>query len=191
MQSDKHKGLIEAALFMSSEPMSIGRLSKIIGVSSLGYIKGTLLELRDEYESRGIHLVETPDGWSFQVDRLHLHKVADLTPYADIPEGQKRTLALIAYKEPVTQSEVIKIQGNKTYAYIKSLASRGLIRTEKQGRTKVLSLTQEFERYFGAEKEKIKERLAANMSRRQMQRDDNAADSVNDAHSGKLNMNRQ
>ncbi len=191
MQSDNHKGLVEAALFMSSEPMSIGRLSKIIGVNSLGYIKGTLLELRDEYEKRGIHLVETPDGWSFQVDRQHLHKVADLTPYADIPEGQKRTLALIAYKEPVTQSDVIKIQGNKTYAYIKSLASKGLIRTERQGRTKLLSLTQEFERYFGAEKDKIKEHLAANMSRRQTQKDESAADGANDAHSGKLNMKRE
>jgi segregation and condensation protein B len=167
MRSADHKGLIEAALFMSSEPMDLGKLSKITGLNSLGYLKGTLLELRDDYAERGIHLVETPEGWSFQVDRGHLGKVADLTPYADIPEGQKRTLALIAYKEPVAQSDIIKIQGNKTYAYIRSLAGRGLIRAEKQGRTKLLSLTQEFERYFGAEKDKVKQQLVARMDRRE------------------------
>ncbi len=154
---------------MSSEPMSIEKLSKIAGVNSLGYVKGTLLELRDDYSGRGVHLTETPEGWSFQIDGKYLNRVADLTPYADITEGQKRTLALVAYKEPVTQSEVIKIQGNKTYAYIKSLASRGLIKSEKQGRTKMLSLTQEFERYFGCEKEKIKEQLISKMNRRGME----------------------
>jgi segregation and condensation protein B len=162
-----HKRLLEAALFMSSEPMGIESLSKIAGVNSLGYLKGTLLELRDDYSERGINLVETPRGWSFQVHREHLDKVAGLTPYADIPEGQKRTLALIAYKEPVTQSEVIRIQGNKTYAYIRSLMSRGLVRAERQGRTKVLSLTQEFERYFGAEKERIREQLIEKLGRKE------------------------
>lgn len=162
-----HKRLLEAALFMSSEPLSIGSLSKIAGVNSLGYLKGVILELRDDYSERGINLVETPGGWSFRVHREHLDKVAGLTPYADIPEGQKRTLALIAYKEPVSQSEVIRIQGNKTYAYIRSLMSRGLVRAEKQGRTKVLSLTQEFERYFGAEKEKIREQLIEKLGRKE------------------------
>lgn len=152
---------------MSSEPMSIESLSKITGVNSLGYLKGALFELKDDYSGRGINLVEAPGGWSFQVHRDHLDKVADLAPYADIPEGQKRTLALIAYKEPVTQSEVISIQGNKTYAYIRSLMSRGLVRGEKQGRTKVLSLTQEFERYFGAEKEKIREQLIEKLGRKE------------------------
>ncbi len=179
---------------MSSEPMSIADLSKIAGVNSLGHLKGTLLELKDEYADRGVHLVETSQGWSFQVDRTHLDKVTNLTPYADIPEGQKRTLALVAYKEPVTQAEVIRIQGNKTYAYIKSLAAKGLIRGERQGRTKILSLTQEFERYFGAEKEKVKEQLIAKMNRRGMeneQKEGTEPQNIIDASSEKLNMNQE
>lgn len=169
MSSNTHKGLLEAALFMSSEPMSVEELGKIAGVNSLGYVRGTLLELRDEYENRGVHLVETPQGWSFQVDNHHLEKVADLTPYADITEGQKRTLSIIAYKEPVQQSDVIRIQGNKCYAYIRTLISKGLVRAEKHGRSKMLSLTVEFERYFGGEKEKIREELISRMSRKQLQ----------------------
>jgi segregation and condensation protein B len=76
-------------------------------------------------------------------------------------EGCKRTLAIIAYKEPVSQSEIIKIQGNKAYTYLKRLQKMNLIKAEKNGRTKTLKLTQEFERYFGEEKEKIKEKLSS------------------------------
>lgn len=167
LQLENHKGLIEAALFMSSEPMTIEDLSRLSGLNSLGYLKGILLELKDDYEGRGINLVETPKGWLFEVHRNHLDKVADLTPHADITEGQKRTLAIIAYKEPVTQSEVIKIQGNKSYAYIRSLVSRGLVRAEKEGRTKVLTLTQEFERYFGEDKSKIREHLINKLGKKE------------------------
>ena len=158
-QSTDHKRLMEAALFMSSEPLRMDALSKITGVNSLGYLRGTLLELRDEYAGRGFHLVEGSEGWSFQVDHMFADRVAGLTPYADLPEGVKRTLALIAYKEPVTQSDVIRIQGSKCYAYIRELSRKGLIRTERHGRTKLISLTKEFERYFGEEKEKIREQL--------------------------------
>jgi segregation and condensation protein B len=184
MQSSDHKRLLEAALFMSPEPMTVEHLSKTAGVSSLGYLKGTLLELRDEYAGRGFHLVETPEGWMFQVDNRFLDRVADLTPYSDLPEGQKRTLALVAYKEPITQSEVIRIQGNKTYAYIRSLSAKGLLRAEKHGRTKMLSLTQEFERYFGDEKGKIREHLIAKLGKR------GTEIPPTDAPAEKLNMSR-
>ncbi len=186
MKYNTHKGLLEAALFMSSEPMSLDKLSKITGVNSLGYLKGALLELKDEYENRGVHITETAQGWSFQVDRQHLDKVADLTPHSDIPEGQKRTLALIAYKEPVAQSEIIKIQGNKTYAYIKELTAKGLVRAERDGRTKILTLTQEFERYFGGEKEKVREQLIAKLGKRA----ESVQESMVDAQFEKINMNR-
>ncbi|MBN2331423.1 MAG: SMC-Scp complex subunit ScpB [Candidatus Aenigmarchaeota archaeon] len=159
------KRLLEAALFMASEPLELERLSKIVGISSLGYLKGILTELEHEYKEKGFHLRESSEGWMFQVDGRFLPHVASLTPYSDLPEGEKRTLALVAYKEPLMQAEVIKTQGNKAYTYIKHLAKRGLIRAEKQGRTKSLSLTQEFERYFGENKEAIKERLIAKINR--------------------------
>ncbi|MBN1896896.1 MAG: SMC-Scp complex subunit ScpB [Candidatus Aenigmarchaeota archaeon] len=185
-QSDNHKGLLEAALFMSAEPLTVEGLGKIAGVNSLGYVKGMLLELRDEYQHRGIHLAETPQGWSFHADHAHIEKVAGLTPYADITEGQKRTLAIVAYKEPVQQSDVIRIQGNKSYAYIKTLMSKGLIRAERQGRSKMLSLTTEFERYFGGEKEKIREDLIRKMNSKLDQKNYEG-----DSESGKLNMSSE
>ena len=158
-ESTDQKGLLEAALFMASDPLSLDDLSKIVGIHSLGFLREMLGEIEGDYSEKGFHLVEDSDGWLFQVDPKFLPKVAKLTPYADMPEGQKRCLALVAYKEPIKQSEVIKTQGNKAYTYIKHLTKKGLIKAEKHGRTKSLSLTQEFERYFGENREAIKEKL--------------------------------
>jgi len=154
-----HQKTLEAALFMSSRPLMLDELGKILGVSSLGYVKEMLEKLQKEYEGRGMEIVSSPQGWLMQVRSELLPKVAHLTPYSDISEGCKRTLALIAYKEPVEQSEIIKLQGNKAYSYIKQLHRRNLVKSEKKGRTRTLRLTKEFERYFGEEKERIRERL--------------------------------
>jgi len=164
--SDSRK-LLEAALFMASEPLNMERLSKIVGIHSLGFLKQMLVDVTRDFEDRGFHIVENQEGFMFQVDGKFLQKVAKLTPYSDLPEGEKRCLAIVAYKEPVLQSEAIKMQGNKAYVYIKSLTRKGLIKAEKKGRTKVLSLTAEFERYFGEDKETIRDRLIAKLNRKE------------------------
>ena len=140
------KKILEAALFMAPKPLDLNDLAKIAGVSSLGYVKNTLTELQKDYSEKGIEIVNTPQGWQMQVRQELLPRVSHLAPHSDISEGSKRTLALVVYIEPINQADVIRIQGNKAYAYIKDLVRRGLIKTEKRGRTKMLKLTQEFER---------------------------------------------
>lgn len=153
------KRLIEAALFMASKPLDLDELAKIAGISSLGYVKDLLEKLKKDYEGRGVRVVNSSQGWEFQVRQELLPKVAYLTPYSDISEGSKRSLALIASREPLKQSELISIQGNKAYSYVKELEKRELVKSEKHGRSRILTLTQEFERYFGEEKGKIKKML--------------------------------
>jgi len=151
--------VVEAALFISPRPLMLDDLARVAGVNSLGYLKGMLQKLQEEYADRGIEIVNTPEGWQMQVKQGLLPMVAHLTPYSDLSEGCKRALALIVYKDPLKQSELIKIQGNKAYSYLKSLERRRLIKREPHGRTKMLKLTQEFERYFGEEKDRIKQEL--------------------------------
>lgn len=151
--------VVEAALFISPRPLMLDDLARVAGVNSLGYLKGLLQKLQGEYADKGIEVVNTPEGWQMQVKQDFLPMVAHLTPYSDLSEGCKRALALIVYKDPLLQSELIKTQGNKAYSYLKSLEKRRLIKRESHGRTRLLKLTQEFERYFGEEKEKIKQEL--------------------------------
>ena len=154
-----HKKIMEAALFISTQPLTLDQLARLAGINSLGHVKELVEELQKDYRDRGIEIANGADGWAMQVRATLLPKVAHLTPYSDLAEGPKRTLALITLKEPVKQSEIIRIQGNKAYTYIKDLKKRGLIMAEKEGHTKILKLTQEFERYFGEEKDKIKQQL--------------------------------
>jgi segregation and condensation protein B len=158
------KKLIEAALFMSTRPLTAGDLSKITGVSSLGRIEERLEELRREYAGKGMEIVRTPEGWTMEVKKEMLPKVAHLARYSDLREGHKRTLALVAYREPVKQSDIVRIQGNKAYSYIKLLARKGLVKSEKVGRTRLLMLTKEFERYFGEDRQKVRGMLEKEMS---------------------------
>lgn len=158
------KKLVEAALFMSSRAMTAEEIAKITGVTPSN-VRKLLDGLSKEYESeaKGVEIIRSLEGWHMRVKPDILPKVAHLTPYSDLKDGHKRTLALVAYKEPVKQSEVVHMQGNKAYAYIKFLRKKGLIKAEKEGRTSKLMVTKEFERYFGMEKARIKEMLAKGM----------------------------
>ncbi|MCX6818226.1 MAG: SMC-Scp complex subunit ScpB [Candidatus Aenigmarchaeota archaeon] len=152
--------LIEAALFMSSRTMSADEIAKVTGVTPRN-VEKTLDAIVKEYasEGKGVEVIRNPEGWEMRVKPEVLPKVAHLTPYSDLRDGHKRTLALVVYKEPVKQSHVVEIQGNKAYAYIKKLRKKGLLKAEKEGRTVKLSVTKEFERYFGLDRQKIKEML--------------------------------
>ena len=74
-----------------------------------------------------------------------------MTPYQDLSRGLLKVLAIVAYKQPVTQSDIVKVIGNRTYDYVKTLTQKGLIKSIKHGRTKALVPTKEFANYFGVE----------------------------------------
>jgi len=164
MKSDL-KAKIEAALFMSNRPVSIRELSKLLRKDT-EKIKEGLLELRNDLEndSRGVHLIETSNGFQMKVKTQYTSLVRTLTPYQDLGRGLLRVLALVAYKQPITQAEIVKVIGNRTYEYVKKLEERRLIRTIKAGRTKALIATKEFANYFGLEKPEDIKRFFEEMS---------------------------
>jgi segregation and condensation protein B len=152
--------LIEAALFMASRTMTADEIAKVTGVTPRN-VEKMLDTLVKEYavENKGVEIIRNPEGWEMRVKPDIMPKVAHLTHYSDLKDGHKRTLALVVYKEPVKQSHVVEMQGNKAYNYIKTLRKKGLLKAEKSGRTVNLMVTKEFERYFGLERAKIKEML--------------------------------
>ncbi|MEM5834289.1 MAG: SMC-Scp complex subunit ScpB [Candidatus Aenigmatarchaeota archaeon] len=155
------KALLEAALFVSDKPLSLEKLSKVVGICSEEEVKKLLEELKKELskEERGIELVETPEGFELRVKKEYREKVAKLAPFADLSNGMMRTLAIVAVKQPIKQSLIVKYQGNKAYGYVEALEKKGLIKTEKAGRTKIITTTPEFERYFGKSTEELKKIL--------------------------------
>jgi len=74
--------------------------------------------------------------------------VANLATTPEISSAVLKTLALIAYEQPVTQSRIVKERGNKIYKHIKTLLKEEFITAEKYKRTKMLRTTQKFKDYF-------------------------------------------
>jgi segregation and condensation protein B len=161
MNTLNQKALLEAALFVSDKPLSIEKLSKILDIRPKEKVKELIHKIQVELtkEDRGIELVETPEGYEFRIKEEYRNKVAKLAPFADLSNGMMRTLAIVAVKQPIKQSIIVKYQGNKTYGYITRLEEKGLIRTEKFGRTKLVTTTPDFEKYFGKSVEEIKRML--------------------------------
>ena len=157
---NKH-ALLEAALFVSDKPLTIDRLSKIIGIGSEKEVRELLAQIKSELEveQSGIELTETPEGYEIRVKQEYRTTVAKLAPLADLSDGMLRSLAIVAAKQPIKQSTIVHYQGNKTYGYVVSLENKGLVKTEKAGRTKLITTTVDFERYFGKDAADIKKML--------------------------------
>jgi len=147
------KALLEAVLFQAAEPLPLDRLMRLIGSTSIDKVQGLLNDMKEQLhsEDRGIQLLETQGGWQLKVKPEFLQEVRGLTPYHDLSRGLLRVLALVAYKQPITQSQIVKVIGNRTYEYVKELEKRGMIRAIKSGRSKALVATKGFADYFGLE----------------------------------------
>ncbi len=144
---------IEAALFVAGREITEKELSDLLSISE-NEVKTHLKELRREYETRGsaIEIVKTGKGWAMQVKPEYLEISKKFRPELEISKGALKTLALIAHREPIKQSEVIQIRGNHAYEHIKELSRMDFIKCEKMSRTKILRTTKKFNMYFGISK---------------------------------------
>jgi len=156
------KKIAEAALFMSPEPLTINELAKTMKVESIAVALKILEDLEKEFNSRdsALEIIKENGKYLMRVKKEFLPYVSHLAVAPEFSKAVLRTLGLIAIKQPVKQSLVVQIIGNKAYDYIKELLEKGLIKAKKQGNTKILSTTSKFESYFGKQVDEIKKMTA-------------------------------
>lgn len=144
------KSTIEAALFMSTSPMTVRTLSKISGLNSWKLVQEKLKELQQEYEARGSAIVISFEegGYIMRLKPEYERKVSTLAKEAELSRGAIKTLAVIAKNDGMNQSKLVKMIGSSTYDHVKELVESQFITAEKKGRTKVLRTTKKFKEYF-------------------------------------------
>lgn len=150
MTADSHaKAVIEAALFASGRTLSHLELAELSGLSKEQSC-ALAGELAAEYAARGsgVEIKSIGEGYCMQVRFGLAGRVLSFAP-REIEAPLIRTLAIIAYKQPIKQSVLVQIRGNKSYDHVKELEARGLINVEKFSRTKMLTTTRGFADYFG------------------------------------------
>ncbi len=150
MTADSYaKAVIEAALFASGRTLTPRELADLSALSE-ERARALADDLTKEYAARdsGIEIKNIGEGYSMQVRFGLAGRVLSFAP-KEIEAPLIRTLAIIAYKQPIKQSHLVEIRGNKSYDHVKELEERGLINAEKFSRTKLLTTTRGFADYFG------------------------------------------
>jgi segregation and condensation protein B len=100
-------------------------------------------------DSEGMSTRGKNEMWKMDVKQEHVDVINRLaTGSSEFSNAEKETLAIIAYKQPIKQSVIIKIRGNKAYDHIKKFVELGLLRKKKMGHTNILTLADEFYDYF-------------------------------------------
>ncbi len=141
---------VEAILFSAGRTVELRELQKLLHVSEPGLIKETIRELKQDYEQKDspLMILSEDDGWKLTVKEKYLRTVQKINPHTELSKTILETLSVIAWKQPVLQSDVIKIRTNKAYDHISELERLGFISKERQGRSFMLKVTQKFLDYF-------------------------------------------
>ncbi len=152
------KPVIEAVLFVADEPLPFAQLCKILGDVDTRQVSAALQEIVAEYNAResGLELREIAGGWRFSTRPQHhefIRKYLKSKPSAKLSLPALETLAVIAYKQPVTVPEVLEIRGVTSSSAIKTLLEKRLIvtkgRKETVGRPMMYGTSKDFLIQFG------------------------------------------
>jgi len=145
---------VEAALFISARFLTLQELVMLTDINPL-MIKELLIKLIEKYnrEDSAIEIIVKDNMWKMDVRQDYVSMINKLaTGSAEFSKAEQETLAVIAYKQPVKQSVIIKIRGNKAYEHIKHFRDIGLVFAKKEGHTLDLKLSDDFFEYFHLQK---------------------------------------
>lgn len=103
---------VEAALFVSKTPMTIGDIAKVMGEDEKVVMRW-VLELKDEYKNRGMVIKQVAGGFEMVSSPDCIDVVQQIVPkeYENLPRSAEDTLAIVAYKQPVKRSAIAKLRG--------------------------------------------------------------------------------
>lgn len=146
---------VEAALFAAEEPMTAEALAGFLGDAAVGDVRQALRSVAQDYEPRGIHLVERSKRWHFETapDLAHLLR-REQEQIRRLSRAAIEVLAIIAYHEPVSRAEIESIRGVQTSGgtldvLMEAGWARIAGRREVPGRPTIYATTPEFLEHFG------------------------------------------
>jgi segregation and condensation protein B len=155
------KNKIEAILYTTGRYMDVEEISRLCSIESIDDVKQTLKELIKDYSSKegSLEIIEENNKFKLNIKKAYNYLTSQLLTDSEFDSPTTKTLAIIAYKNPVLQSEIIDIRGNKAYDHIKLLKENSFISSEKKGRTRLLKLSSKFFDYFDVVENELKSKF--------------------------------
>ena len=157
MEGDRLRSIVESLLFAAGEPLTVARIEKIVTGYERRDIMRVLGALAEEYDrdTRGFRLAQVAGGWQLRTPRENSEFVRELRAERPVrlTRAALETLAIIAYRQPVTRPEIEAIRGVDVDAVLATLLERRLIRVlgrkDVIGRPLLYGTTSDFLEIFG------------------------------------------
>jgi segregation and condensation protein B len=156
MERENLKSILESLLFVADEPLTLHRLTEVLDDAGKDDIAAALNELQSDFENgqRGVRLVEVAGGYQLRtaaVNADYIKKLLGGRP-ARMSRATLETLAIIAYRQPITKAEIEAIRGVDVDGVVNTLLERNLIRAvarkDVPGRPFLYGTTPEFLQLF-------------------------------------------
>jgi len=153
------RGVVEAALFSAGKPLAVEEFAGTTGLSA-DTVRAALAELAAAYGEQGsaIEVARIGDKWTMQIRAEYGEKAQAFAP-PEVPKDLLKTAALIAYHQPVKQSDLVRMVGGKAYDHVRSLTDLNLVTARPVGQTLELKTSGNFPEFFGlptTDREEIK-----------------------------------
>lgn len=151
------RAIVEALIFASSEPISVKTMAVIIGVNE-HTLKQMVNDLMEDYQQKqsGVQIIEVANGYQFATNPEYadyIEKLQKMPRNVGLSQAAIETLAIVAYKQPITKAEIEALRGVSIESSLATLVDKGLIeetgRKESPGRPILYGTTKRFLKYFG------------------------------------------
>ena len=149
-EHSKKKNIVEGALFVAGRPVSVEELNIKTEIKKRE-LEEFLNELAMDYlmRSTALEIVQIQDKYSLQIKPEYTPNVKKFASGGLIPDKHLKTLTIIALKQPILKSTLVKIRGSGAYDHVKFLLDRGFIETYRKGRSHEIITTDQFADTFG------------------------------------------
>jgi len=188
------KGIVEAALFSAGRPVSAEELAQSTRVT-VAKVRVHLEELASDYAARSsaVEVAAVGEKWTMQIRMEYTDRARAFAP-PEIERDLLKTAALVAYHQPVLQSDLGDMIGSKVYEHVQALAGLNLINKRPSGRSFELTTTRYFVEFFGikaADREGIRRLLAEKAGVKFTPKPDRGADDGTSAEGAPANESSQ
>lgn len=141
---------LEAVFFVSARFLNMQELISLTDLNPI-IIQELIEKLQEKYDKQdsAIEVIEKNKMWKMDVRSQYYNIINKLAGgKSEFTKAEQETLGIIAFKQPIKQSVIIKIRGNKAYEHVQKFVDVGLLKKKKIGHTHELSLSDDFYDYF-------------------------------------------
>ncbi len=155
---------VEAVIFAVGKEISTERIASLcsLEIKEVDQIMNQLMKQYSDSDN-SLKVVQRENGWKLTVKDEYIPLVSSIVSSTELDRPLMDTLAVIAWKYPIIQSEIIKLRGSGAYEHMRSLEEQGFVAKERFGRTYKVKLTQKFFEYFDLPSEEAKEAFLKNV----------------------------